>query len=365
MITKTAAAWDLIRAADPMNSINISGASNEPDAQDLVRRITTGQLTVSRDPNEQQDVVTALGRQPERTFGPPRVRLAAGLAGAVVAVFAVAAIATVWQQHQTSSTLTPDRQTTAAGYSTALLAELPLPTGARRVAAPPIPELQHSAYTGNGTVNAQVAWWTVPGSFRAAVAEFGRAGALPAHWKITESSTGGTGPRSNGWFIEVRDARARFVASVTVAIATHGSRVGLLALVDTYAIPHRTPGQVISPSTDSATFTFTGGGGRGSSARLTLAFSGPRITTLARQINATATFLPLTVASCPPSSGSVTVTFRSGSRRWSLNINNGSFLCNTPSLTGTAGTSINLAPSTSLLTDVLAAAGLPSNYLDH
>ena len=361
MTTKSAAAWALIRAADPMNSIDVTGASEAPVARDLLHRITTNHADVPASTSGADDVLTVLDHRPDGHFERRGRRLTPGLAAAVVIVLVVAAIATVWRQHG-STTLPPQRQRTAAGYSKALLAQLPLPAGAARVGRPPIPELKQSAYTGSGIVDAQLAWWTVPGSLTAAVAQFGRAGDLPAHWRFSESSTGGAGPRSNGWMIEVRDPRARFVASLSVAIAAHGSTVGLAAQVDTYAVAARTPSQVIAPATDSATFTLSGGGGQGPRGRITRTVIGPRVTTLALEVNATPAFVPLTVASCPPYSGSAVVTFRRGSERWTLHITNGSFLCNTPSLTGTAGTSIDLRPSTSLLTDLLTAVGLPSDY---
>lgn len=361
MTTKSAAAWAVIRAADPMNSMDVTGASEAPVARDLLHRITTDHADVPASTGGADDVLTVLDPRLDGHFGPRRRKFAPGLAAAVVIVLFVAAIATVWRQHG-STTVPPQRQRTAAGYAKALLAQLPLPAGAARVDQPPIPELKQSVYAGNGIVDARLAWWTVPGSLTAAVTKLGRAADLPAYWKITESSTGEVGPRSNGWFIEVRDPRARFVASLSVVIAAHGTTVGLAAQVDSYAVAVRAPSQVIAPATDSATFTLTGGGGRGPRGRITRTVIGPRVTTLVHQINTTPTFVPLTVASCPAYSGSAAVTFRRGSQRWTLHVDNGSFLCNTPGLTGTAGTSIDLKPSTALLTDVLTAAGLPSDY---
>lgn len=228
----------------------------------------------------------------------------------------------------------------------------------------PIPELKQAPLTGNGILNAQVAWWTVPGSFAATVAAVGRTAGRPAHWKVPVSSTGGAGPRSNGWLIEVRDPQARFVSAVNVTVGAHGTTVAMAAQVDTYAIPVRTTEQVIPAAVDAASFTIGGGGGRTYSSRLTLSISGPQVRALAEEINATPTYVILAVASCPAPQGSITVTFRSGSSRWSLDINNGSALCNTPTLTGSNGRLISLSPSTTLLTDVLAAVGLPSSYFE-
>ena len=359
MIAMTTPAWELIRAADPMASIDVAGASKGPAAQELLHRITAAAPYVPEQPSVDHDVLTGpdswAGRGPGRGRG-----LLAGSAAAIVVLLVAVGVVAVRREHRTV-TLPPDRQPTPAGYSKALLAELPLPTGARRVDQPPFTELEQFPSTGNGIVDARVAWWDVAGSFTAAVAQVGRARALPAHWDNSISSTGFPGPRSHGWVFEVRDPAARYVASVNVTVAAHGTSVGMVAQVDTWAIPVRTPAQVIAASTDSATFTFTGGG-RSYSSRLTLTMSGARITTLAHEVNATPTYVVLAIASCPAPQGSVTVTFRSGSRRWSLDINDGSFLCNTPVLTGTDRASINLKPSTTLLTDVLAAAGLPADY---
>jgi hypothetical protein len=157
------------------------------------------------------------------------------------------------------------------------------------------------------------------------------------------------------------------VSAINVTVAAHGTTLAMVAQVDTYAIPVRTEEQVIPAAADAASFTVSGGGGRGYSSRLTLSVSGPRVTALAGEINVTPTFVPLAVASCPAPDGSVTVTFRRGSSRWMLNINDGSSLCNAPTLTGADGTAIpltpSMTPSNTLLTDVLAAVGLPSNYL--
>lgn len=356
MTTKADYVWDLIRSADPMNSLDVTGAATAPDVQDLLRRITIDDPTVLPDSDQTVHVLPVLDRALERTDR--RRRPVAGRpAAAVVVVLLVAAVTTVWRQHRGGSTLAPERQTTAAGYSKALLAELPLPTGARSVAAAPIPELRQAPYTGHGILDARVAWWAVPTSFRAAVAAFNRR-PLPVHWKISASATGGAGPSSNGWDIEVRDPRARFVASLTVVIAAQGNVTGLLVQVDTFAIPVRTPAQIIPPSADSVTFTITGLGRAEYGG-----FSGARVAVLARQINAAPTFVLLTEISCPGPTRSMTVAFHNGSRRWSLKINDGSFLCNTPSLTGSSGTPIDLTPSAGLLKDVLAAAALPSNYL--
>lgn len=360
MITRTAAAWERIRAADPLASVDVSGAFEQPTAQDLLRQITAGEPT---EPGLDDDVLTVLDVGPDRVLASRRRGFMARLAAATVVLLVVAFVFAVRQQHRTAAE-SAHRQTTAAGYGKALLAELPLPKGAKRVDTPPIPEVKQSPFIGNGIVDARVAWWTVPGSFATTVAHAGKAGTLPAHWKINVSSTGFAGPRSNGWVIEVRDPAARFVASVNVTVAAHGTTVAMVAQVDTYAIPVRTPAQVIPASVDSATFTFNGGGGRSYSSRLTLAFSGSRVRALVHEVNATPTFVMLAVASCPAPTGSVTVTFRSGSGRWSLNINDGSSLCNAPSLTGTGGAAITLTPSTELLTDVLAAAGLPSDYFN-
>ncbi len=360
MITRTAAAWERIRAADPLASVDVSGAYEQPAAQDLLRQITAGAPT---EPALEEDVLTALDVGPDRVLTSRRRGFVTGLAAAAVVLVVVAFVFAVRQQHRTAA-VSAHQQTTAAGYAKALLAELPLPKGAKRVDTPPIPEVKQSPVVGNGILDARVAWWTVAGSFATTVAHVGKAGTLPAHWKINVSSTGFAGPRSNGWVIEVRDPAARFVASVNLTVAEHGTTVGMVAQVDTYAIPVRTPAQVIPASVGSATFTFNGGGGRSYSSRLTLSFSGSRVTALAREINATPTFVMLSVASCPAPAGSVTVTFRSGSGRWSLNINDGSFLCNAPALTGTNGTAITLTPSAELLTGVLAAAGLPSDYFN-
>lgn len=358
MITRTTAVWDLIRAADPVATVDVSGASKGPAAQELLHRITAEDSTA---PGPYRDVLTVLEVGPSQVLTPRRHGLVAGLAAVAVVLLLVATVFALRRQHRTTA-LSPDRQTTAAGYAKALLAELPLPKGARRADTPPIPELKQSPFPGNGILDAQVAWWTVPGSFAATVAHIGQAGTLPAHWKITVSSDDGTDGHRNGWLIEVRDPNARFVSSVDVTVAAHGTKVGLAVLVDTYAVPVRTTEQVIPASVDSASFTFNGGGGRSYSSRLTLTFTGSRVKALAREINATPTFVMLAVVSCPAPQGSVAVTFRSGSSRWSLDINDGSFLCNAPMLSGTNGTSVALTPSSALVTDVLAAAGLPSNY---
>jgi hypothetical protein len=217
--------------------------------------------------------------------------------------------------------------------------------------------------TGNGILDARVAWWTVPGSYADAVARIGQASARPAHWSSRVSSTGGAGPRSHGWVIEVRDPHARFVSSVNVTVAADGTKVGLVAQVDTYAVVVRTPGQVIAASVDSASFALSGQEGASYSSTLTLSLTGKAVTGLVREINATPTYVVLVQVSCPPPQGSITVTFGRGTARWVLNISAGSILCNTPTLTGADRTSVPLTPSTALLTDVLAAASLPSNYL--
>ena len=350
--------WDLIRSADPLKSIDVTGAVDGSAAQDLLRRIATDDPSVATASGQGVvNVLTLLDHVPRRVERRRR-GVAGRLAAAVVVVVVVVAGTAVWRQHRGTQTVSPDRQTTAAGYSKALLSELPLPSGARVAATAPIPELKQSPYTGNGIRDAHVAWWAVTTSFSAAVASFNRL-ALPVHWKITASSTGGAGPSSNGWVIEVRDPRARFVSSVTVVIAAHAGTTGLLAQVDTYAIPVRTPAQIIAPSADAITFTIRGPG-RASYGGI----SGPRVALLARQVNAAPTYVMLTVISCPAEPRSVTVTFRSGSRSWSLQVSGGNALCNTPSLTGTSGAVIDLTLSQALLTDVCTALGLPSNYLN-
>jgi hypothetical protein len=162
--------------------------------------------------------------------------------------------------------------------------------------------------------------------------------------------------------IEMRDPQARFVSAIDVTVAVHGTTVAMVAQVDRYATPVRAAGQVIPASVDAASFTVSGGVGHSYSSRLTLSVSGPRVRALAPEINATPTFVILAVASCPAPNGSITVPFRRGSSRWLLNINDGSPLGNTPTLTGTNAATVFLTPSTTLLSDVLAAAGLPSNY---
>ena len=355
MLTKADRAWEVIRSADPMNSIDVTGAASAADVQDLLRRITADEPIVLPATERAPDILTVLDHG--AGVGHRRWRIGGGLAAAVVVVVVLAAITVASRQHRGSSTSVASRQTTAAGYSKALLSELRLPTGTRSVTAAPIPELKQSPYTGNGILNARVAWWVVPASFEAAVAAFNRT-ALPAHWKITASSMAGAGPSSNGWDIEVRDPRARFVSSVTVVIAAHDNVTGLVAQVDTFAIPVRSPAQVIAPSADSGTFTITGAGRAEYGG-----FSGARVLLLARQINAAPTYVLLTVISCPPTSRTMTVTLRSGSRHWSLDISPGSNLCSIPSLIGTSGARIDLTPSAALIKDVLTAAGLPSNYL--
>lgn len=358
MIVKTTAAWELIRAADPMASVDVSGASDGPAARELLHRITADAPSVWAHDDVDPPFLPVLQPSPGRGVKPER-GVRTGLAAAAVVTLAVAAVAVAAarREHRTVA-LSPDRQTTAAGYGKALLARVPLPTGAGRVAAPPIPELKQSPSPGTGILDTRAAWWTVPGSFTAAVATFNGAG-LPGHWRVSAS---GMAPRRQGWVIEVRDPRARFVSSVDVTIAAHGKTVGMLAQIDTHAVAVRTPAQLITASAESATFTFTGGGSGGYSSRLTLTISGHRITTLAHQINATPTFVMLTVGLCPPPAGRVAVTFRSGSQRWSLTDIDAGFACDTPRLTGSDGTSVTLTPSTALLTDVLTAAGLPKDY---
>ena len=356
MIMKTDDVWELIRSADPMNSIDVDGAAGEPDAQRLLRRITADDPTVPLAVDRVANVFTAS----DRSMGGVdrrRGRIAGGLAAAVAVVVIVAAISVVSRQHRGGSTLDPARQATAAGYSKALLSELPLPTGSRPVAAAPIPELRQSPHLGNGILESRIGWWTVPTSFTAAVAAFHRA-ALPTYWKIPASSTGGAGPSSNGWNIEVRDPRARFVSSLTVVIAAHDNVTGLLAQVDTFAVPVRSAAQIIAPSADSATFTVSRAGGAEYGG-----FSGARVALLARQINAAPTYVLLpTGIKCAPPLERMTVTLHSGSRQWSLDLNGGNNLCGTLSLTGTSGTHIALTPSAALVKDVLIAAGLPGDY---
>ena len=324
-----------------------------------VRHIAADRPDTAGEGVRNEDRLTLLDR--ERRRAAPQHRLAAGLAAAAVVLLAAGVVAVV--RSGEARTLTAARRTTAAGYSRALLTELPLPPGATGASGPPNPELRQSPLTGNGILDARVAWWTVPGSFSTAVARQGSA-ALPAYWRMTATSTGGAGPRSYGSVIEVRDPRARFVSSIIITFAAPGQAVGMVVQINTYAIAVRTPPQVIPSSIDAATFAVSGGGGRSYSSTLSLHINGRQVSTLVGQINAAPTFVVLTVASCPAPLGSVAVTFRSAGERWLLQISNGSPLCNTPTLTGANGRSIGLTASDALLTDVLAAAGLPRDYLD-
>lgn len=125
MTIRTTAAWDRIRAADPMASTDVAGAALERSAQDLSERITPD---VTAEPDVHTDVVTLLDIGAERGLPARRHGFVAGLAAAVAVLLVVATVLAVRRHHRTQA-LSPSQQSTGAGYSAALLAELPRPAG--------------------------------------------------------------------------------------------------------------------------------------------------------------------------------------------------------------------------------------------